>query len=90
MKTLVICRVSEGVNPATAVAPHAAEELAALQTLKEQGTLLEAYSPGGPGAILVFSGDKQTAETALAQLPLYRAQLIEVELVELKPFPGFE
>jgi hypothetical protein len=71
-------------------APRAGEELAALRALKARGALLEAYSPGRPGAVLVFAGDEQAVAQALDELPLYRAQLLEVELIELKPFQGFE
>jgi hypothetical protein len=90
VKTLAICRVKEGVDPGTAIRPHAAEEIRALQALKKDGVLHEAYSPGGPGAILIFVGDKQAVAKTLGSLPLYRADLLDVELVELKPFPGFE
>ena len=89
MKTLVICRVKESVDLRGAVAPHAPAELAALQTLKQEGALLEAYRPSGPGAILLFDGAKEAATEALSQLPLYRANLLDVELHELEPFPGF-
>jgi hypothetical protein len=90
MKTLAICRVAAGVDPTAQIAPHAGEELAALRALREQGALLEAHSPGRPGAILIFAGDEQAAARALDELPLYRAQLLEVELIELKSFQGFE
>jgi hypothetical protein len=89
-KTLAICRVATGVDPKAQIAPRAGEELAALRALRERGALLEAYSPGRPGAILVFAGDEQAAAQALDELPLYRAQLLEVELIALKPFQGFE
>jgi len=56
MKTLVICRPRPGVLPAD-IARHAAAEMAGLAALKADGLLVEAYSPGGPGAILVFPGE---------------------------------
>jgi hypothetical protein len=90
MKTLAVCRVADGVDPGTEIAPRAGEELAALHVHHERGALLEAYSPGRRGAILLFAGDKQAAAQALNELPLYRTHLLEVELIELKPFPGFE
>jgi hypothetical protein len=90
MRTLAICRIREGVDPAIAVAPYAAEEIAALRALKARGVLREALSPGGPGAYLLFTGNKATTSEALNELPLYRARLLDIELVELKPFPGFE
>ncbi len=56
MKRLVICRPAAGVDP-DQIAPHAAEAMTALRELKAHGPLLEAYSPGGPGAILIVDTD---------------------------------
>jgi hypothetical protein len=56
MKVLVICRPRAGVAPAE-IAAHAAAEMAALGQLKADGVLLEAYSPGGPGAVLIMKGN---------------------------------
>jgi len=87
MKTLVICRPRPGVLPAD-IARHAPAEMAGLAALKADGLLVEAYSPGGPGAILVFQASRPEAEDALAALPLVAAELIEAEIIELHPFPG--
>ena len=70
------------------IARHAAAEMAGLAALKADGLLVEAYSPGGPGAILVFQASRPEAEDALAALPLVAAELIEAEIIELRPFPG--
>jgi hypothetical protein len=85
MKTLAICRPAAGVTAAQ-IAAHAAGELAELRQLHERGLLLEAYSPGGPGAVLVFAGDNDEVLEALEALPLKRAGLIEIERVSLRPF----
>jgi hypothetical protein len=63
--------------------------MAALRSLKAAGTLREAYSPGGPGAVLIFDGEPPAVEAAVASLPLVDAGLIDAELIELHPFAGF-
>ena len=85
MKTLVICRPVAGVGPQE-IAPHGAEEFAALHELKARGVLLEAYSPGGPGAVLIFDADPAELDELVASLPLHRKGLIEAETIQLRPF----
>jgi hypothetical protein len=62
------------------------EEMNALRELKRSGLLLEAYSPGGPGAVLIFEGDRTDVDLALQSLPLLRDGIIEAEVTELHPF----
>jgi hypothetical protein len=88
MKVLVLCRPRPGVDR-DQIAPHTADEMAALQSLRAAGSLREAYSPGGPGAVLIFDGERPTVEGAIASLPLMQAGLIDAELIELHAFPGF-
>jgi hypothetical protein len=87
MKVLVLCRPRPGVDR-DQIAPHAASEMVALRALKSAGTLREAYSPGGPGAVLIFNGERSAVEAEVASLPLMHAGLIDVELIELRPFAG--
>jgi len=54
--------------------------------MDDGGLLLEAYSPGGPGAILIFDGEREEVDHALGRLPLLRDGLIEAEITELHPF----
>jgi hypothetical protein len=70
------------------MAAHVSAEIAALQQLKAAGRLLEAYSPGGPGAILIFDDDRAAVDSAVASLPLARGNLIETEIIELHPLAG--
>lgn len=84
----MLCRPRPGVDREQ-IAPHAVGEMAALRSLKAAGTLVEAYSPGGPGAVLIFDGERSAVEAAVASLPLVDACLIDAELVELHPFAGF-
>jgi len=89
VRFLVVTRPRAGVEPARDIAPHAAAELATLATLRASGLLVEAYSPGGPGAVLIFEGTRAEVDDALEALPLVREQLIESEVTPLTPFPGF-
>jgi hypothetical protein len=85
MKQLVLCCPRAGVDRAQ-IGARAAEEMAALRALKAAGALLEAYSPGGPGAVLTFQGERSSVERALASLPLVQGNLIDAEIIELHPF----
>ena len=87
MRILVICRPHEGVTPGQ-IAAQAPAEMAALRQLIADGRLLEAYSPGGPGAILIFDGDQAAVRSAVASLPMVSDHLIETEIIELHPLPG--
>jgi hypothetical protein len=86
MKILVICRPREDVDPQAEIAPRAAAEMETLRELRNQGPLLEAYSPGGPGAILIFDGIRVDVDRALKTLPLVHDGIIETEIIELQPF----
>jgi hypothetical protein len=87
MKTLVICRPRPGVT-APDIAGHRAAEMAALRQLKAEGTLVQAYSPGGPGAVLIFEGDREAVEAVVSVLPLVMAKLLDTEIIDLQPLPG--
>jgi len=62
--------------------------MAALRQLKAEGTLAEAYSPGGPGAVLIFDAGKEAVEGVVSVFPLVLAKLIDTEIIELQPLPG--
>jgi hypothetical protein len=87
METLVICRPRPGVT-VTDIDGHRAGEMAALRRLRAEGTLAQAYSPGGPGAVLIFDAGKEAIEGVVSALPLVIAKLIDTEIVELQPLPG--
>jgi hypothetical protein len=88
LKLLAICRPRPGVDPKTEIAPRANEEMGVLRELSESGLLVEAYSPGAPGAVLIFDGEREDVDRALQSLPLLRDGIIEAELTELHPFQG--
>jgi hypothetical protein len=87
VKVLVICSPRPGVAPGQ-IAAHVAAEMAALRQLKSDGRLLDAYSPGGPGAILILDGEPAAVDSAVAALPMVREGLIETQIIELHPFDG--
>jgi hypothetical protein len=87
VKVLVICSPRPGVAPGQIVA-HVPAEMVALRQLKSDGRLLEAYSPGGPGAILIFDDEPAAVGSAVAALPLAREGLIETQIIELHPLDG--
>ena len=65
---------------------HLREEGKALERWRETGILLEAYSPGRPGAVLILElPGPEDAHAHIGQLPLSVAGLIETELFELHP-----
>jgi len=60
------------------------EEAEALRTLRSQGILVEAWSPGVPGAVLIIQASSEAeGEDIVAQLPLRAAGLIEIDLTPL-------
>ena len=87
MKVLVICRPRPGVERAD-IAAHASAEMDALRELRAEGALVEAYSPGGPGAILVINAERERVDGIVGSLPLIRGGLVEPEVIELHPFAG--
>jgi hypothetical protein len=87
VKVLVICRPRPGVECAD-IAAHAPAEMNALRELEATGVLLEAYSPGGPGAILVIDRERAQVDEIVSSLPLVRERLVEPEVIELHPFAG--
>ena len=90
MKVLVLCRPTPRMGPGDTVA-QLGEEAKMLETWRDAGMLLELYSPGGPGAVLVLDlVDMHQAEALVETLPLCRAGLIQTELIGLHPIelPG--
>jgi hypothetical protein len=80
MKFLVMCKPRSGVDAQSKITPRAREELAALRQLFREGALREAYSPGGPGAVLIFEGSRPEVESGLSRLPLVKDGLVEAEV----------
>ncbi len=86
MNVLLICRPAAGVDPAREFPRRLPAERDALQALREQGALTAAYSPGGPGAVLMLEvADVDTARRIGARLPLAAAGLIDIEIIPLTP-----
>ena len=85
MQFLVICRQAAGGDPEDfkRLVPFETE---VLRDLKADGTLVDAWSPGRPGAVLVLeSADADQAARIVAELPLLQADLITTEIIPLHP-----
>jgi uncharacterized protein YciI len=89
MHFLLICRPRPGIDPSTAFPPHLAAELEALRNLQNRGRLVAAFTPDGPGAVLIVDADDlDGAQLAADNLPLSAAGVIDVEIIELHLIPG--
>jgi hypothetical protein len=82
---LVICRPAPGGDPeeASRLVPFETETL---REHKANGTLTGAWSPGGPGAVLMLeaAGENEAADL-MADFPLLQAGLITTEIIPLYP-----
>jgi hypothetical protein len=91
MKLLAIMRPGERGDLGAAIAACAQKELGVLWTQYREGLVREIYSPGGPGAVLIVeAGSRDSAHSALGELPLLADKIMSVELIELHPFTAFE
>ena len=84
----------EKERPGTAsddFAPHLQAEARALWDMLQAGTLRGIhFRDDRAAAVLILEAEStRQAETALAQLPLVKAGLIEFEVIGLRPYPGF-
>ncbi len=85
MLILVICRPAEAADQAE-FRRLVLAETAALRDLKGSGVLTGAWSPGRPGAVLMFDvPDEAEAARLTAGLPLAQAGLISTEIIPLHP-----
>ena len=85
MLMLVICRPVEGgdQDEFLRLVPG---ETAALRDLKARGTLIDAWSPGRPGAVLTLEvHDADEAGRIVADFPLVKAGQITAEIIPLRP-----
>jgi len=61
-------------------------ETAALRDLKAKGTLVDAWSPGRPGAVLTLEvRDADEAARIVADFPLVKAGQITTDIIPLHP-----
>jgi hypothetical protein len=82
---LVICRPAPDGDQAE-FRRLVADEGAALRKLKASGILTSAWSPGGPGAVLMLDlPDLPAAQRLAAGFPLAAAGLITTEVIPLQP-----
>ena len=91
MKILAVLRPGDGGDVRAAIAARAHEELGVLWNQYREGLVREMYSPGGPGAVLIVeAGSRDSAQSALGELPLLTDNVMTLELIELHPFTAFE
>ena len=91
MKLLAIVRPGDGGDLRAAIAARAQEELGVLWNQYREGLVREIYSPGGPGAVLIVeASSRDSARSALGELPLLADKVMSLELIELHPFTALE
>jgi muconolactone delta-isomerase len=82
---LVICRRAPD-GDTDAFSRLVASERDVLRKLHRDGVLTSAWSPGGPGAVLILDLPDQVAvERITSDLPLAAAGLITTEVIPLHP-----
>jgi hypothetical protein len=85
MNFLVICRPVPGADESL-FGRLLPEELAAMRSMKATGALVQAWSPGRPGAVLMLeTPDLAGAASMAAGLPLAAAGVIATEIIPLHP-----
>jgi muconolactone delta-isomerase len=85
MLFLVICRNVADGDP-DEFRRLVADEGAVLRRLSDDGILTSAWSPGGPGAVLLLElPDRAAAEEITSEFPLAAAGLITREIISLQP-----
>jgi len=85
MNFLVICRPVPGADESL-FGRLLPEELAAMRSMKAKGALVQAWSPGRPGAVLMLeTPDLAGAASIAAGLPLAVAGVIATEIIPLHP-----
>jgi hypothetical protein len=83
MNFLVICRPAPDADESL-FGRLLPEELAAMRSLKAKGALVQAWSPGRPGAVLMLEApDLAGAASVTAGLPLAAAGVITTEIIPL-------
>jgi hypothetical protein len=91
VKLLAIMRPCPGVDVAASLPRHAEAELRTVWGLYRAGLVRELYSPAGPGAVMVLeAGSAEDGRQTLAELPLLANGVMELELLELRPFVALQ
>ncbi len=88
MKILVLAR-RHGQVPVEEMQPHFTAEVQAIWELYAQGVIREFYTRADqPGAAILFAEAEtvESAQQALATLPLVERQMIDLDLIPLAPF----
>jgi hypothetical protein len=90
MKILVLAQRRAEVS-LDQMRPHFKSEVEAVWQLYTQGIVREFYTRadnGGPAILTVESETVESAQKALAHLPLVELKMIDLDLIPLAPFNG--
>ena len=88
MKILVLAKRREAI-PLEQMRPHFKAEVEAVWDLYTRGIVREFYTradQGGPAILTVESETVESAQNALAKLPLVELKMIDLDLIPLAPF----
>ena len=92
MKILVLAQRREAV-PLEQLRPHFKAEVEAVWNLYAEGIVREFYTradQGGPAILTVESETVEAAQKALAELPLVKMKMIDLDLIPLAPFNNLD
>jgi hypothetical protein len=92
MKILVLAQRHSDVS-LEQIRPHFKAEVEAVWRLYTQGIIREFYTRadnGGPAILAVESESVESAQKALAELPLVEMKMIDLDLIPLAPFRSLD
>ncbi len=90
MKIIVLAKRHGDVS-VEQIRPYMKPEIEAVWRLYTQGIIREFYTradQGGPAILTVECDSVESAQKALAELPLVQRELIDLDLIPLAPFTG--
>jgi hypothetical protein len=92
MKILVLAQRHADVS-LEQMRPHFKAEVEAVWRLYTQGIIREFYTRadhGGPAILAVESESVESAQKALAELPLVEMKMLDLDLIPLAPFRNLD
>lgn len=92
MKILVLAQRHADVS-LEQLRPHFKAEVEAVWGLYTQGVIREFYTRadnGGPAILAVESESVESAKQALAELPLVKMKMLDLDLIPLAPFRNLD
>jgi len=92
MKILVLAQRHPDIS-LEQMRPHFKAEVEAVWRLYTQGVIREFYTRadnGGPAILAVESESVESAQKALAELPLVEMKMLDLDLIPLAPFRNLD